>query len=173
MTNIGHSPVKFDYELLAPTRYNPDQANRKQPGSIDPYQVRLPKQPEMEVLSQICGSRAHQSLIKHPVIKSWVWLKWNRVRRYYHKELRVELLLMWFMTWYVFQTFGGLEWTHKCEDHMQRMNRKNSKKPSWDWNNVTSTNFCEFHAKLDDNKHRNRKFGHFETMSILEWMQYH
>ena len=95
MTHIGHTPVTFDYELLAPTRYdNPDQLKATPTGYNDEYKIRLPKQPEMEVLSQLCESKAHQNLIKHPVIKSWVWLKWNRVHKYYHKELRLDFLLM-------------------------------------------------------------------------------
>ena len=88
MTHIGHSPVKFDYEILAPTRYNnPEKLNLiKSNETTQSVNIRLPKQPEMEVLSQWCESKAHQRIIKHPVVKSWVWLKWNRVRRYYHKE---------------------------------------------------------------------------------------
>ena len=120
MTNIGHAPITFDYEFLTPTRYNRNDANK----SVGCGNLReKAKQPEMEVLSQLCESKSHKNIIKHPVIKSWIWLKWLRVRRYYQNELRRDLLLMLLMTWYVIQTFGGFEWNNRCE----RMNLRHEK----------------------------------------------
>ena len=108
MTNIGNSPVIFDYELLAPTPYiDPDQKDTE--GGIT-----TKAQPEMAVLSEISRSPKHRDVIKHPVIKSFIWMKWCRISRYYHRDLRAELLLLWFLTWYIFIQFGGLEWTHTC-----------------------------------------------------------
>lgn len=160
MTYIGHAPVKFDYEILAPTRYKPDESTHRI------------KQPEMEVLSQLCESKAHKKIIKHPVVKSWVWLKWNRVRRYYHKELRLDLLLMWFMTWYVIQTFGGFEWNNKCE----KMKARSDANPDWDWTNYTDADFCKYYEdafKKEKEIDAVKPFGHLESKNITSRIKYH
>ena len=108
MTNIGNSPVIFDYEILAPTPYiDPDQNDLE--GGLTSK-----AQPEMSVLSEISRSKKHRDVIKHPVIESFIWMKWCRIQRYYHRNLRAELLLLWFLTWYIFVQFGGIEWKHTC-----------------------------------------------------------
>ena len=182
MTHIGHTPVTFDYELLAPTRYdNSGPLNTTPTGSTDEYKIRLPKQPEMEVLSQLCKSKAHQNLIKHPVIKSWVWLKWNRVHKYYHKELRLDFLLMWFMTWYVIQTYGGFEWNHVCVNQIER--QKNAHNINWTWTTYTTQQFCDYYDPPKSNNsipngnpeslNVTNPYGHLESLNVTARVQYH
>ena len=194
MTHIGHSPVKFDYEILAPTRYsNPDPMNSnsetEKRRSTEIRDIRPPKQPEMEVLSQLCESKAHHNIIKHPVVKSWVWLKWNRVRKYYHKELRMDLLLMWFMTWYIIQTFGGYEWNNKCKMFHAREDAKqndvnqfkvlNSTKlapmenPDWDWSNYTHEKFCKYYEVTLQVTEQFIPYGHLEKLDVIARIQHH
>ena len=175
MTYIGHSPVTFDYELLAPKRYdNPDQLNAISNGSTASNNIRFPIQPEMEVLSQLCESKSHQNLIKHPVVKSWVWLKWSRVCKYYHKNLRLDFLLMWFMTWYVVQTFGGFEWNNICATHDERhKNDRNLRNPDWNWSNYTSEQFCEFYDQNLTSQFISTPYGYLESLYFIDRIQYH
>ena len=49
----------------------------------------------------------HQYLLKHPVITSFLWLKWARIRRYFNRNLRFFALFVMVHTWYVFEQFGG------------------------------------------------------------------
>ena len=92
MTDITKSSVTFDYGMLAPTPYiSPVEYGRK--GGLKSM-----AQPEMSVLSEISKSKKHQDVIKHPVVKSYVWMKWLRIQRFYHRDLRADVLLLWFLT---------------------------------------------------------------------------
>ena len=62
LTNIGNSPVIFNYQLLAPKQ---DQANADKSKKVSKVD------PEMSVLNNISESKEHQKILKHPVIKSF------------------------------------------------------------------------------------------------------
>ena len=53
----------------------------------------------------------HESLdlLKHPVIASFMWLKWEQIRRFYNTYLRFYFLFIYILTWYIFEEFGGNE----------------------------------------------------------------
>ena len=46
-------------------------------------------------------------LLKHPVITSFLWFKWERIRPYFNRNLRLYLLFVFLLTWFIFATFGG------------------------------------------------------------------
>ena len=46
-------------------------------------------------------------LLKHPVITSFLWFKWQRIRRYFNRNLRFFTLFVYMLTWYIFINFGG------------------------------------------------------------------
>ena len=52
-------------------------------------------------------SQEHRYLLNHPVITSFLWLKWGRIRRYYNRNLRFYLMFVFVMTWYIFYGLGG------------------------------------------------------------------
>ena len=64
--------------------------------------------PETEALWHMGQSKEHRHLLKHPVITSFLWLKWTRIRRYFNRNLRFYLLFVYLLTWYIFENFGGV-----------------------------------------------------------------
>ena len=48
-------------------------------------------------------------LLKHPVIASFMWLKWEQIRRFYNTYLRFYFMFIYILTWYIFEEFGGKE----------------------------------------------------------------
>ena len=64
--------------------------------------------PETEALWHMGQSKEHRHLLKHPVITSFLWLKWSRIRRYFNRNLRFYLLFVYLLTWYIFENFGGI-----------------------------------------------------------------
>ena len=47
-------------------------------------------------------------LLKHPVITSFLWFKWERIRPYFNRNLRLYLLFVFLLTWFIFATFSGM-----------------------------------------------------------------
>ena len=45
--------------------------------------------------------------MKHPVITSFLWFKWERIRPYFNRNLRLYLLFVFLLTWFIFANFGG------------------------------------------------------------------
>ena len=167
LTNIVKSPVIFDFRVLAPKRTSSDSQKSEKRMSQSP--ISLKADSEMSVLSEISKSNNHQNLLTHPVIKSYVWLKWYRSMSNYHSELRTSLLMAVFLTWYILSQFGGLEMNHKCQERYSRM-FTNASAPTFDrpaWNDKL---FCEYyHAyKLDlENDERNGgKYGASEALPV-------
>merc|ERR550519_2814253 len=52
-------------------------------------------------------SKQHRHLLKHPVITSFLWYKWQRIRRYFNRNLRFYILFVFCLTWYIFRHFGA------------------------------------------------------------------
>jgi hypothetical protein len=52
-------------------------------------------------------SKEHRHLLKHPVITSFLWYKWQRIRRYFNRNLRFYILFVFCLTWYIFRQFGA------------------------------------------------------------------
>ena len=69
--------------------------------------VRGPALPETEPLWYMSQSKQHRHLLKHPVITSFLWFKWQKIRKYFNRNLRFTLLFVFLMTWYIFKLFGA------------------------------------------------------------------
>ena len=65
--------------------------------------------PEMQILESITDSKRHKSLLTHPVIKSFVHLKWKKISPIYERNLKFNLIFVYCITWYIMINFGGLE----------------------------------------------------------------
>ena len=68
------------------------------------FHVNLPETRALELLTK---SPDHQHLLKHPVLTSFLSLKWERIHRMYNQNLRMYLLFIYILTWYIFKNFGG------------------------------------------------------------------
>ncbi|XP_023321018.1 transient receptor potential cation channel protein painless [Eurytemora carolleeae] len=63
--------------------------------------------PETEVLWYMAGSKEHRYLLKHPVITSFLSLKWGRISYHYNSNLLFYTLLVGVLTSYIFANYGG------------------------------------------------------------------
>ena len=74
--------------------------------------------PETEPLWYMSQSREHRHLLRHPVITSFLWFKWQKIRKYFNRNLRFTLLFVFLLTWNIFKHLGtppddkssGLAW---------------------------------------------------------------
>ncbi|TRY61944.1 hypothetical protein TCAL_10560, partial [Tigriopus californicus] len=96
--------VTFHYDFLAPPI--PEEHLEQWD---DEKQIALEKEalPETDTIWFISQSPAHRHLIKHPVITSFLWLKWQRIRRFFNRNMRFYAFFVIALTWYVFARFGG------------------------------------------------------------------
>lgn len=108
-SNIAKSPILFRYRFLAPQvaenidlsiRDNEDHRRKGNPI------------PEMEVLMAISESEDNniRRLVQHPVMKSFTWIKWKLMCKYFNRNMRIRTLLMIFLSWYIFASYGGSQW---------------------------------------------------------------
>ena len=67
---------------------------------------RLPL-PETEVLWHMSQSKKHRELLKHPVITSFLWMKWNRISSAYNKNVAFYSAFVLCLTLYIFLLYGG------------------------------------------------------------------
>ncbi len=124
--NKPDAEITFNYSFLAPAnedlppalkqREQPTAHNKKQLGNgpdpesafidADEQEEKYPL-PETEALWHLGQSQQHRHLLKHPVVTSFLWFKWTRIRRYFNRNLRFYLLFVFILTWHIFQKFGG------------------------------------------------------------------
>ena len=48
-------------------------------------------------------------LLKHPVITSFLWFKWQKIRKYFNRNLRFTVLFVFLLTWNIFNNLGTLQ----------------------------------------------------------------
>jgi ankyrin repeat protein len=63
--------------------------------------------PETEILWHMRQSPRHRHLLCHPVITSFLWLKWKRISWAYNNNLVFYFAFVAFLTSYVFSIYGG------------------------------------------------------------------
>nr|XP_045614973.1 transient receptor potential cation channel protein painless-like isoform X1 [Procambarus clarkii]XP_045614974.1 transient receptor potential cation channel protein painless-like isoform X1 [Procambarus clarkii] len=59
------------------------------------------QQPETECLRFLSGSRNHRRLLRHPVIDTFLFLKWQRIRQYYFFNIAAYTAFLILLTAYV------------------------------------------------------------------------
>lgn len=174
LTNIVKSPVIIDYQLLAPKRNSANPNIQENKFCQSPWKSK--NDPEMNVLSTISQSKDHQNILKHPVIKSFVWLKWYRAVTYYHSELRTNVLMTSLLIWYIYSNFGGIETNSRCAlDAMDGTVRTPTfDKPEWN-----DASFCQYYQKYEDNlqfmtkNNPDKKYGALEARSPMARLKHH
>ena len=62
--------------------------------------------PETEPLWYMSQSREHRHLLRHPVITSFLWFKWQKIRKYFNRNLRFTFLFVFVLTWFIFKSVG-------------------------------------------------------------------
>ena len=56
---------------------------------------------ETKVLRDMARSKDHRHLLNHPVITSFLWLKWIKTRRHYNLNLRFYAFFVFILTWFI------------------------------------------------------------------------
>jgi len=105
--------VSFQYNFLAPDKealpekYKKNSFDYEDPSALPQERKDSEALPETESLWYMGQSREHRHLLKHPVITSFLWYKWQRMRKYFNRNLRIYFLFVFLLTWYVFREFGS------------------------------------------------------------------
>ncbi|KAB7498869.1 Transient receptor potential cation channel protein painless, partial [Armadillidium nasatum] len=83
--------IILHYSMLAPT--SPDY------------------KPETDCLKFLSGSRPHRHLLRHPIIDTFLFLKWQRIRHYYFINLLAYSIFLALLTTYILLFFGTINKT--------------------------------------------------------------
>ena len=75
--------------------------------------------PETQALWYLGQSKEHRYLLKHPVITSFLYLKWGRIRRFFNRNLRFYLIFVFILTWFIFENFGGERIRDPVDGHVK------------------------------------------------------
>ena len=115
--DVNHDEFKvtFDYQFLAPPvdslpaevqgpYMDRDEGQKSSDGTGGEKRFALP---ETESLWYMAESREHRHLLKHPVITSFLWCKWTRIRRFVNRNMRFYMLFVMLLTWFIFEHYGG------------------------------------------------------------------
>merc|ERR1719369_1322317 len=107
--------MTFKYDFLAPDVEALPEEFKKHSNNIEEHQDLIhsnentsgPALPETEPLWYMSQSKEHRHLLKHPVITSFLWFKWQRIRKYFNRNLRFFSTFVFLLTWYIFEQFGS------------------------------------------------------------------
>lgn len=123
---VTHSDfeLEFNYSFLAPPVDDPNYDENDPEGQKIVENAALPETESLWYMSQ---SKHHRHLLQHPVIMSFLWLKWQRIRGYFNRNVRFYLMFVVCLSWYIFERFGGIS---------SRMTRNDVRK------NSTELSYC-------------------------------
>ena len=106
--------ISFHYDFLAPPREENMDLIRM-PDSENKNSKKTPPQPETDVLWYMAKSKDHCHLLKHPVITSFLALKWSRISFHYNTNMIFSTLLVAMLTIYIFTNYAGkIKQKFKC-----------------------------------------------------------
>jgi len=99
--------ITFHYDFLAPPRENDGkriQLDDSEHGGI--AEDKTPR-PETDVLWYMARSKDHRHLLKHPVITSFLALKWSRISSHFNSNMLFFTILVGTLTAYIFTNYAG------------------------------------------------------------------
>jgi hypothetical protein len=112
----GESPLEqdymlsFDYNFLNPIQCNDERNSGKRGRYFDP---------EMPPLNYLTKKHKFKHLLKHPVITSFLTLKWRKIRFMYFTNFVFYSVFLVVLTWYSFLKGDGKEETNEYENGSQ------------------------------------------------------
>jgi len=68
------------------------------------------------VLFHMAQSDKHRHLLKHPVLASFLWLKWKRIGAAYNRNLLAYFLFVAVLTAHIFHVYGRNEASSPSSD---------------------------------------------------------
>ncbi|XP_071453116.1 transient receptor potential cation channel protein painless [Hetaerina americana] len=112
--------ITFDYTMIVP----PSNSSNNCTAISEDGDEFCPPARETEPLTYFCNSKEHQRLLKHPIISSFLFLKWHRIRWIFYGNLTFYSLFVAFLTAYILGKYGTelsvdensgeMEWTDVC-----------------------------------------------------------
>ena len=93
--------AKFDF--LVPFGTNLSSTNKITDGVSEEVPL-----PETEGLWYMSQSKKHMHLLKHPVIGTFLWMKWKRIGFAYNRNLLIYSSFVAFITSYILTLFSGI-----------------------------------------------------------------
>ena len=115
--NVNHEDfeVTFRYNFLAPpVEALPEDVQGPLSDELEAadklsekYGDRRFALPETESLWYMGQSKEHRHLLKHPVITSFLWCKWTRIRKFVNRNMRFYMFFVMILTWFIFENYGG------------------------------------------------------------------
>ena len=94
--------ITFNYSFLAPPR-----GREVEEVVVGKEGSRREESPETDVLWYMARSRDHRHLLKHPVITSFLALKWSRISTHYNVNIFCFTMFVAFLTAYIFSNYAG------------------------------------------------------------------
>ena len=98
--------ISFHYDFLAPPQ-DESKNNISIKDTENGSNNKKETQPETDVLWYMARSKDHRHLLKHPVITSFLALKWSRISFHYNTNLIFSALLVLMLTSYIFMNYAG------------------------------------------------------------------
>eukprot|EP00092_Neocalanus_flemingeri_P015698 GFUD01016992.1.p1 GENE.GFUD01016992.1~~GFUD01016992.1.p1 ORF type:complete len:970 (+),score=249.34 GFUD01016992.1:268-3177(+) len=101
--------LTFDYNFLAPPLLDTEileEFEAKKSIDIEKTDIQNAR-PETEALWYMSESKQHRLLLKHPLISSFLWMKWQRIRSFYYFGLLFYFLFVVFLTTLIMLDYGG------------------------------------------------------------------
>jgi len=99
--------ITFHYDFLAPPRENDGKLIQLHDTEQGTCQEAKSPQPETDVLWYMAKSKDHRHLLKHPVITSFLSLKWSRISSHYNSNMLFFTILVGTLTAYIFSNYAG------------------------------------------------------------------
>eukprot|EP00090_Calanus_glacialis_P040395 TRINITY_DN7041_c0_g1_i5.p1 TRINITY_DN7041_c0_g1~~TRINITY_DN7041_c0_g1_i5.p1 ORF type:complete len:976 (-),score=208.34 TRINITY_DN7041_c0_g1_i5:92-3019(-) len=99
--------ITFHYDFLAPPRENDGKLIQIQDSEQGGGKEDKTPQPETDVLWYMARSKDHRHLLKHPVITSFLALKWSRISSHYNSNMLFFTILVGTLTAYIFSNYAG------------------------------------------------------------------
>jgi len=103
--------LSFNFNFLAPPLLDNEileefEAKKNNGADAEKSDLRNGR-PETEALWYMSESKKLRPLLKHPLIASFLWMKWQRIRSFYYLVLIFYFLFVALLTSYILIEFGG------------------------------------------------------------------
>merc|ERR1719244_468942 len=101
--------MTFNYKFLAPPLLDTEileEFEAKKLMDIEKKDVKNAR-PETEALWYMSESKQHRPLLKHPLVASFLWMKWQRIRSFYYLGLAFYFLFVVLLTTLIILDYGG------------------------------------------------------------------
>jgi len=119
--------LTFNYNFLAPPLLDAEvlenfEEKKKVSEEDGNSGWRTEARPETEALWYMSESKQHRALLKHPLISSFLWMKWQRIRSYYYFLLAAYGIFVLLLSGLVLLEYGGCS----ISDSLSGINRTTS-----------------------------------------------